>query len=62
MKFDKLEVKGKALHAFYDIPVIPQLRNPSGPLHGGAYGLLADLATTMGICVFDPTEKQTVIF
>ncbi len=60
MKFDRLEAKGKTLRAFYDIKVIPQLRNPSGPLHGGAYGLLADVATTMAICVLDPTEKQTV--
>ncbi len=60
MKFNKLEQRGKILHAWYDIPVAPVFRNPTGPLHGGAYGLLADVATTMAICVADPTEKQTV--
>ena len=60
MNFDKLEIKEKMLHAYYDIPVAREFRNPSGPLHGGAYGLLADVATSMAICVIDPSEKQTV--
>ena len=62
MKFEKLELDGKRLKVFYEIPVIPELRNTSGPLHGGAYGLLADVATTMAVCVQDPAEKQTVTF
>eukprot|EP00826_Nyctotherus_ovalis_P043516 TRINITY_DN4592_c0_g1_i18.p1 TRINITY_DN4592_c0_g1~~TRINITY_DN4592_c0_g1_i18.p1 ORF type:complete len:167 (-),score=24.25 TRINITY_DN4592_c0_g1_i18:91-591(-) len=60
MQFEKLALEDKSLRVFYEIPVIPELRNPTGPLHGGAYGLLADVATTMAICVLDPSEKQTV--
>ena len=60
MKFDRLEMQGKSFHAFYDIAVNPLLWSPSGPFYGGAYGLLADVATTMAICVIDPSVKKTV--
>eukprot|EP01022_Parablepharisma_sp_SALTPOND_P004284 TRINITY_DN1198_c0_g1_i1.p3 TRINITY_DN1198_c0_g1~~TRINITY_DN1198_c0_g1_i1.p3 ORF type:complete len:121 (-),score=5.63 TRINITY_DN1198_c0_g1_i1:302-664(-) len=61
MKFDRLEAKEKSLHAFYDIAMLPLFNTPAGISLSGAYGLLADITTTMAICIADPLAKKTVL-